>query len=238
MAGRRDGEPESVGAFVHGRVHRLEELPLLIGGEGVRLVDDDRARVGAVCDVAVRRDGAKDALGLGPRNLAPTDDEMLRERARLGEAARVLEDDARLVARRRRADDIRLVRARHQLVEADCGGDRALPVPARDAQDGALVDAVPTLVQAVELVHELTLPRLEEKWLAGRRPLLVAQALGEEVAGREREGVTIARAAGGCRDDVTVALRLLELERDRTPLRLGCRLLVGALNRTQPLFAD
>jgi hypothetical protein len=155
---------------------------------------------------------------------------MVGERSRLGEPACVLEDDACLVAGRGRADDVRLVRLRHQVVEADRGGDRALPVPARDAQDGALVDPVPALVEAIELVDELALQRLEDERLSCRGSLLVAQARGEEICDRDRHSAPVAdadrtpRAVGG---NATRLVR--ELERQSAPLRLRGGLLVGAL---------
>jgi hypothetical protein len=91
-----------------------------------------------------------------------------------------------------RADDVRLVRLRHQVVEADGGGDRALPVPARDAEDRALVDPVPALVEAVELVDELALPRPEDERLSRGWPVLVAKVPLEEVGDREHRSDPVA----------------------------------------------
>jgi hypothetical protein len=117
---------------------------------------------------------------------------------------------ARLVARCRRADDVGLVRSRHQLVQADCCRNRALAVPARDAEDGPLVDPVPALVDPVELVDKPVLPRLEHERLACGRPLLVAEVLGEEVGDREQRG-TNARAVAAIPHRLTRGL-LLEVE--------------------------
>jgi hypothetical protein len=89
--------------------------------------------------------------------------------------------------------------------------------------------------EAVELLHERALPGLEHERLAGRRPLLVSQVLGEEVGDRERtppDAPTVADsrpAPSGL---------FLKLEGERPPLGLGGRFLVRALYRTQPLFPD
>jgi hypothetical protein len=71
-----------------------------------------------------------------------------------------------------------------ELVEAQAGRERALPVPARYAEDAEAVDAPALLVALVELVHEGALPVLELERSPGRRSLRVDEVTGEEVGDR------------------------------------------------------
>jgi hypothetical protein len=85
----------------------------------------------------------------------------------------------------------------------------------------SLLDPVPALVAAVELVDELALPGLEDERLADRRPLLVAQVLGEERGDHEFPARDQAVAASD--DSLMKSGRPLDIECSRTPLGLGRR---------------
>jgi hypothetical protein len=109
VAGGGDHEPKRTWALVHGRVERVEELDLLARLPRVQLVDDHRRGVQAVGDEAVCGDRAQDATVQGVADLMPSHLQHVEKRARLDEAARVLEDDAGLVTSSGGEDDVRLV---------------------------------------------------------------------------------------------------------------------------------
>src|SRR5215213_4715496 len=70
--------------------------------------------------------------------------------ARLDEAARILEADARLVACSGREDHVRLVARTEELPRSQAGCERSLAVAAGDAQHAPLVDPLAVAVHARE----------------------------------------------------------------------------------------
>ena len=108
----------------------------------------------------------------------------VEERARLDEAPSEVEDDPRLLPRSGGAEDIGGVAPGQELVEAESGSQRRLPVPARHAEDAETVDAPALLVALVELVHEGALPVLQLERSPGRWSLRMDEVSGEEVCDR------------------------------------------------------
>ena len=169
---------------MQGRLERLPEVLVLLRGEDVRLVDDRAGDAVAELEAAVGGDDAHRAGAVGIDELVSPHADDVEERARLDEGTGEVEDDPRLLPRAGGAEDVGGVAPGQELVEAQAGRERALPVSARHAEDAEAIDAPALLVALVELVHEGALPVLELERSPGRRSLRVDEVGGEEVGDR------------------------------------------------------
>jgi hypothetical protein len=124
-----DREEEGVESLVQRRLHGLPQVRLLLGREDVRLVHD---RAGDRVPELEAPLGAHDAHGADPvgiDELVPADLDQIKERPRLDEAPREVEDDARLIAGAGGAEDVGAIAPGQELIEAKTGGERDLPLP-------------------------------------------------------------------------------------------------------------
>ena len=169
---------------MQGRLERLPQVLVLLRGEDVRLVDDRTTDRVPELERPVSGDDPHRARAVGIDELVSPHADDIQERARLDEGAGEVEDDPRLLPRAGGAEDIGRVAPGQELVEAEAGRERALPVPARHAEDAEAVDAPALLVALVELVHEGALPVLELERSPGRRPFRMDEVGGEEVRDR------------------------------------------------------
>ena len=157
---------------------------MLLRGEDVRLVDDRATDRVPELERPVGGDDPHRAGAVGIDELVSAHADDVEERARLDEGAGEVEDDPRLLPRAGGAEDVGRVAPGQELVEAEPGRERALPVSPRHAEDAEAIDAPALLVALVELVHEGALPVLELEGSPGRRSLRVDEVGGEEIGDR------------------------------------------------------
>ena len=190
---------------MQGRLERLPQVLVLLRGEDVRLVHDRATDRVPELERPVGGDDPHRAGAVRIDELVSPHAHDVEERARLDEGAGEVEDDPRLLPRAGGAEDVRGVAPGQELVQAEPGRERRLPVPARHAEDAEAVDAPALLVALVELVHEGALPVLELERSPGRRPLRVDEVGGEEVCDRS----AVAAVQDRARLSSLVQLRLL-----------------------------
>jgi hypothetical protein len=116
----------------------------------VRLVDDRTGNAVPELEASVGGDDLHRARPVGIDELVSAHFDEVEERAGLDEGAGEVEDDPRPFPRAGGAEDVRRVAPGQELVEAQAGRERALPVPTRHAEDAEAIDASALLVALVD----------------------------------------------------------------------------------------